>query len=167
MRKAPVKSMRIVVGGKGMIPRMGMIAPIKEPFEVSLNELNLILRTPSLTVKMVSPIDNHTVTINNKNYDGMLKLYTAWVAEKQHLDAVAEEEESQRKSDEAPMTESEKKEIEFAKKKGYIPAEAEPVSKSEIQEAVTSAFESLIGEPPIINPIKSPIKTINDIVDKK
>ena len=161
-----LKSMSITVGGSGMIPRLNQIAPIKKPFTVSIDDLNLILRTPSLTVKMVSPIDGHKITINRKNYQGMIKLYTAWVAEKDHLDTMAEAEALEKKADEVPMTPEEKKDLEFAKKQGYVPANSQTITKSQAREAVDNAFKAIIDEPTVIEPVKSQVKDLSEVLKK-
>lgn len=162
-----LKSMLITVGGSGKIPRTSEIAPVKKPFEVDMEQLNLIMRTPTLTVKMVSPIDGHTITLNRKNEASMKKLYQAWLTEKSRVDAEVEAQAAESEADKIPLTDEEKREIEFEKKTGAIPANAGTLTKSQVQAAVDSAFAAITSEPTKIEPVKSAVKSVGDVAHKK
>lgn len=147
-KRKGLSKMTIVVEGRGKIPRTAMIAPIHDPFEVTLDVLTVILQTPGLRVKMVSPIDGHQIFIDKNNYPRMKKLYEGWVHAKNTAGASDEEG---------------KEEIPDLKN-----TPASQISKDDIADAINGAFEKVIPQPKkILTP--SPVKNFAEvaIIDKK
>ena len=59
---------KIQVLGNGLIPRMGMLAPITEPFPVGRMTAATILQTsPNLTVNYLNPTDGKFHALTNQN----------------------------------------------------------------------------------------------------
>ena len=59
---------KIQVLGNGLIPRMGMLAPITEPFPVGRMTAATILQTsPNLTVNYLNPNDGKFHALTNQN----------------------------------------------------------------------------------------------------
>ena len=59
---------KIQVLGNGLIPRMGMLAPITEPFQVGRMTAATILQTsPNLTVNYLNPNDRKFHALTNQN----------------------------------------------------------------------------------------------------
>lgn len=68
--------LKIQVLGAGLIPRGYGLAPRKEPFFADLTLIQTILATPGLSVKMISPLDGHSVDITNGNIKRLWDKYS-------------------------------------------------------------------------------------------
>nr|DAP16807.1 MAG TPA: hypothetical protein [Caudoviricetes sp.] len=60
--------LKIQVLGSGMIPRLNVIAPRKEPFMADLNWITLILSTPGLEINYINPMDNSIHGLDRTNF---------------------------------------------------------------------------------------------------
>lgn len=60
--------LKIQVLGSGMIPRLNVIAPRKEPFMADLNWITLILSTPGLEINYIDPTTDSIQSLNRANF---------------------------------------------------------------------------------------------------
>lgn len=68
--------LKIIVLGKGLIPRGLGLAPRKEPFKADLTLIQTILATPGLKVKMLHPEDGHLVDLTKSNLTSNWQKYS-------------------------------------------------------------------------------------------
>lgn len=64
--------MKIIVLGRGLVPRIGGIAPLKEPFEVTDKILTLIINQPGLKPYLVKE-DGTKTEITHQNYKKIIE----------------------------------------------------------------------------------------------
>lgn len=60
--------LKIQVLGNGLIPRLGAIAPRKEPFMADLTWITLILSTPGLEINYIDPSDGSVHPLDRLNF---------------------------------------------------------------------------------------------------
>lgn len=67
----------IICKGKGLIPRVGMIAPVFTPFKVDLQTLTIIMKTPGSFLKpyFVDPETSAETMLTNGNWKGIYQKY--------------------------------------------------------------------------------------------
>lgn len=67
----------IICKGKGLIPRVGIIAPVLTPFKVNLQTLTIIVRTPGSILRpyFVDPVTLEETALDNINYK---KIYDSY-----------------------------------------------------------------------------------------
>jgi hypothetical protein len=67
----------IICKGKGLIPRVGMIAPVFSPFKVDLQTLTIIMRTPGSVLRpyFVDPKTHAQTELTNTNWKGIYEKY--------------------------------------------------------------------------------------------
>lgn len=67
----------IIVKGRGIVPRLGFIAPITNPFKVDKLTLNVIIRTPNNILKpyFVDPINNKETELTLSNWQSLFDDY--------------------------------------------------------------------------------------------
>ena len=67
----------IICKGKGLIPRVGMIAPIFTPFKVDLQTLTIIMKTPgsALQPHFVDPATSIQTLLTNTNWKNVYEKY--------------------------------------------------------------------------------------------
>lgn len=68
--------LKIQVLGKGLIPRGYGIAPRKEPFSADKNLISLILRSPGLSIKYISPVDGRAYDLDKNNFKRIWDKYS-------------------------------------------------------------------------------------------
>lgn len=163
-RSNSLKSLKIVVNGTGIVPRTMQLAPITEPIDVDMKQINLILRTPELTPRMVSPLDGHKLTLTRQNLGRMIKLYEQWLIEKDRQESLAEEAQTEYEASQL-QTKEEKAEIAKAKSRQEIPAAARNLTKNDVADAIETAFAK--KDNPEVKPVISPIKSVADVAIKK
>lgn len=71
-----MNKVKIIVLGQGLIPRGHGIAPKKEPFEVDLKVLNLILGQGGLRPFAIHPITGSKIEITYKNLNKIWSIFT-------------------------------------------------------------------------------------------
>ena len=77
----------IRVDGRGIIPRLGTIAPRKQPFKADLSMLATIIASPGLIAIAIDPVTKQETTLNSGNYR---KIYNRLVS-KSEKQAILEE----------------------------------------------------------------------------
>lgn len=67
----------IICKGRGLIPRIGIIAPVLTPFKVNLQTLTVIIKTPGSTLKpyFVDPVTSEEIGLDNSNFKKIYESY--------------------------------------------------------------------------------------------
>ncbi|MCM1439724.1 MAG: hypothetical protein NC131_11085 [Roseburia sp.] len=68
----------IQVLGTGLIPRIGVLAPKREPFMADRMLIATIMSTPGLTVNFVNPETGATTQLTRKNMDRIIAKWTGY-----------------------------------------------------------------------------------------
>lgn len=67
--------LNIIVLGKGLIPRISKLAPVKTPFKADLTLIQTIINTPGLQVKYIDPETNTPKDLTKNNCKGIWDKY--------------------------------------------------------------------------------------------
>jgi hypothetical protein len=80
----------IICNGKGLIPRVGMIAPIFTPFKVDYQTLTIIMRTPgsALNPYFVDPDTSAQTALTNTNWKSIYEKYQQKLAAPKPVETV-------------------------------------------------------------------------------
>jgi hypothetical protein len=65
--KGEVNMLKIRVLGKGLIPRINVLAPRKDPFYADLTLIQLIMNTPGLEVEYINPDSGNPIPLTREN----------------------------------------------------------------------------------------------------
>ena len=65
----------IIIEGRGLIPRMAILAPRLTPFKADPQWISLILSTPGLTPIFVDPVTNERIVVKKDNFKKLIERY--------------------------------------------------------------------------------------------
>ena len=128
--------LKIQVLGNGMVPRLGRLGPIKDPFPADKTLIATIIATSRMKINYLDPKTNKMKPLSRDNLNEIWEMY----GEAEYDDAVTP------KVEEVPPVKEEKKEVkEEQKVEPPVKNETKPEEKSE-EKSEDEILEEMIKE---------------------